>query len=239
MGRVCARCHQERSAGEFYPTNRSWCKPCVCEYERRRRARGRPPREQLPEGTKRCPACFLVQPLDQFRLRPNGKPQSWCVSCHRRLNEQLRQTKVASPRGPLGTEWADWRESGTKRCPRCRKHLPISGFAWSKAKQRPHGYCRKCSRRKHVEWLKTPAGRRSLHKYNSQPDRRRKNDVRVFTQKAIRLGYLTPKPCRVCGVTKVHAHHTDYSKPLEVEWLCEAHHQEVHRRSQRQEESQR
>ena len=36
-------------------------------------------------------------------------------------------------------------------------------------------------------------------------------------------------PCEVCGERKTHAHHDDYSKPLEVKWLCKKHHDEHHR----------
>ena len=36
------------------------------------------------------------------------------------------------------------------------------------------------------------------------------------------------KPCEVCGNLRVHAHHDDYYKPLEVRWLCVKHHNELH-----------
>jgi len=45
---------------------------------------------------------------------------------------------------------------------------------------------------------------------------------------AIRDGRLERKPCEVCGCERVEAHHDDYSKPLEVRWLCRTHHLEVH-----------
>lgn len=39
------------------------------------------------------------------------------------------------------------------------------------------------------------------------------------------------QPCQVCGTTKwIHGHHPDYSKPLEVIWLCAKHHKEEHAR---------
>lgn len=40
-------------------------------------------------------------------------------------------------------------------------------------------------------------------------------------------GDLISKPC-FCGETKTEAHHPDYSKPLEVIWLCRKHHGEEH-----------
>ncbi len=45
---------------------------------------------------------------------------------------------------------------------------------------------------------------------------------------AIQRGYLVKLPCEVCGNKKVHGHHDDYSKPLEVRWLCHIHHEETH-----------
>ena len=37
-------------------------------------------------------------------------------------------------------------------------------------------------------------------------------------------------PCRVCGNVKSQGHHTDYRKPLEVIWLCDIHHKEIHKK---------
>ena len=45
---------------------------------------------------------------------------------------------------------------------------------------------------------------------------------------AIRDGRLIRQPCEICGEKKVEAHHDDYSKPLEVRWLCRKHHLEHH-----------
>jgi hypothetical protein len=45
---------------------------------------------------------------------------------------------------------------------------------------------------------------------------------------AIRSGKLKKKPCEKCGIKeKVHAHHDDYTKPLEVRWLCPLHHKQT------------
>lgn len=47
---------------------------------------------------------------------------------------------------------------------------------------------------------------------------------------ASRNGTLLQLPCQDCGSPKSHAHHDDYKKPLNVEWLCSKCHGLKHRR---------
>jgi hypothetical protein len=60
--------------------------------------------------------------------------------------------------------------------------------------------------------------RKTWEKY---PERR---NAAVAVGNAVRDGRLMKQPCEVCGATKVEAHHDDYTKPLEVRWLCNPHH---------------
>ena len=39
---------------------------------------------------------------------------------------------------------------------------------------------------------------------------------------------LEKQPCEVCGSLNTQAHHDNYSKPLEVRWLCQLHHSRIH-----------
>lgn len=55
-----------------------------------------------------------------------------------------------------------------------------------------------------------------------------KRKVHNLVSNALRNGKLIKQPCEVCGSIVVHAHHCDYSKPLEVMWLCPEHHAEWH-----------
>ena len=45
---------------------------------------------------------------------------------------------------------------------------------------------------------------------------------------AIRKGTLVRRPCEECGAVETHAHHDDYTKPLDVRWLCARHHRLAH-----------
>lgn len=53
--------------------------------------------------------------------------------------------------------------------------------------------------------------------------------ARRAVQVEIRSGRLVRQPCEKCGADKAHAHHDDYSRPLDVRWLCRTHHDEHHR----------
>ena len=61
---------------------------------------------------------------------------------------------------------------------------------------------------------------------------RKNNPAKVHAHSVIwehiRTGRLTPKVCEVCGNSKTHAHHDDYSKLLEVRWLSSRCHRKYH-----------
>ncbi len=56
-----------------------------------------------------------------------------------------------------------------------------------------------------------------------------KQKARVITVNAVKKGLIKREPCEVCGDIKSHGHHEDYSKPLEIMWLCHEHHADRHR----------
>jgi hypothetical protein len=59
-----------------------------------------------------------------------------------------------------------------------------------------------------------------------------KTKARNAVRTAKKQGRLRPKPCIKCGSKRnVQAHHPDYSRALEVEWLCASCHGLDHHRS--------
>jgi len=88
-------------------------------------------------------------------------------------------------------------------------------------------------RQKRREYQKTEAGKQA-HKRAMDAYHKRypmKYASHVITGNAIRDGKLIQaSECSVCKSTeKIEGHHDDYTKPLEVRWLCEPCHKEWHR----------
>ena len=81
-----------------------------------------------------------------------------------------------------------------------------------------------------AEYAETEQGKARIRAgaaaWNKRNPHRKKANTAVSN--AIRAGRLVRQPCEVCGEIKVHGHHDDYSKPLEVRWLCVTHHVEHH-----------
>ncbi|MBY4947042.1 hypothetical protein K6V92_10470 [Cupriavidus respiraculi] len=79
------------------------------------------------------------------------------------------------------------------------------------------------------EYRQTEEGKLALaraHKWQKQkfPDR---DKARNAVNNAVRDGRLEKQPCLICGAS-AEAHHADYSRPLDVVWLCNRHHREAH-----------
>lgn len=52
--------------------------------------------------------------------------------------------------------------------------------------------------------------------------------ARLKLNAAIRSGKIKRQPCEVCGAEPAEGHHPDYSRPLDVVFLCPQHHRELH-----------
>lgn len=70
---------------------------------------------------------------------------------------------------------------------------------------------------------------KSYSKNKDKPDFKMKSLSRSKTARAIKTGKIVKKPCEICGKEPADAHHDDYSKPLDVRWLCKPHHYELHK----------
>jgi hypothetical protein len=67
--------------------------------------------------------------------------------------------------------------------------------------------------------------------YANDPEFRVRSRARQRVLEAIASGALTRGECEATGSGcsgPIEAHHDDYAKPLDVRWLCAAHHAEHH-----------
>jgi hypothetical protein len=135
-----------------------------------------------------------------------------------------------------------------KECRGCLRNLPLSSFY--KHKKMADGrlnYCMECVKARvsnhrllNIEKINEYDRARSsqpkrikqleklVKRNNSDPVRRRAHQA---TSNAIRDGRLIrPDFCSICGKQcKPEAHHDDYTRPLNVRWLCRSCHCRHHR----------
>lgn len=92
--------------------------------------------------------------------------------------------------------------------------------------------CKECAIKRTLKWQQENPATESRYKYVrrwvlNNPDKVKAHST---VHRAIKTGKLVRGPCEVCGSTKVQAHHDDYTKRLEVRWLCNIHHNLHHRK---------
>lgn len=131
-----------------------------------------------------------------------------------------------------------------KICKKCNKEKNVEEFyVHSKMGDGRLSFCKECVKERVRIYSHTDRGREVDRKRNTtergkeRQARHRKKYRRIYPEKyrAVRLAYeafrrgdLTKYPCTMCGDAKSEMHHDDYSKPLEVRWLCRKHHREHH-----------
>ena len=118
----------------------------------------------------------------------------------------------------------------TKRCAKCGGDKPLTEFYRNtQNKDNLHSYCKACilSRAK-VRYREVSGPDKRNVDLDTPTDH--KNRARWNLAYAIKIGKVVrPEHCSECQIEcKPEGHHDDYSKPLEVRWLCrpchEAHH---------------
>ena len=90
--------------------------------------------------------------------------------------------------------------------------------------------CNECNTARLKKYRHTPGKAAIVYKATSGWAKRNRIKSRAHARlnQSLKLGKITKLPCSVCGDTNSLAHHHDYSKPLDVVWLCRTHHAEEH-----------
>lgn len=136
-------------------------------------------------------------------------------------------------------------------CSKCKTDKPSIEFYASPKEKR----CKSCMAEKYKRWVTSEKGhsvrlasslkfsrsekgkivsRRGGKTYRAKPENRDwdkfrdKRNARLKVFHALRSGKIKKKCCKECGSVDTQGHHEDYSKPLEVIWLCPMHHTQIH-----------
>lgn len=139
-------------------------------------------------------------------------------------------------------------EPAVKTCMKCNVVKPLDDFyKHPRMADGRLGKCKTCTktdvranRLDKVEYYReydrerTKTARRIEHLDKNCKKFRRENPEKYAAHLAVagalRKGVLVRQPCEVCNRhDRIHAHHDDYTKPLEVRWLCAEHHVAHHR----------
>jgi hypothetical protein len=141
-----------------------------------------------------------------------------------------------------------------KTCFKCNKLLPVSDFYTHKEMANGHlGKCKVCTKydvsqrlelmKKNPLWVikERERCRKKQEKYRllgvtSKLSKDKKNEIssrykNKYPLKALaknKCQRLKKQPCCICGNINGQRHHEDYTKPMDVIWLCSKHHAERH-----------
>jgi hypothetical protein len=143
------------------------------------------------------------------------------------------------------------------KCSECKEEKCASDYYFRKDMQALSKRCKRCTLNAQAERIKRPEVRLKIsetrklarakgcgkergrrHARNRAEKYPEKEKARRVVRTAIEKGLIErPSACNKCGsnvkrqdgVTAVQAHHSDYSKPLDVEWLCVWCHAAEHR----------
>lgn len=129
-------------------------------------------------------------------------------------------------------------DKNLKECTKCGQTKPVDEFhIHTKSTGLRRGSCKECFRlseriRDNARYRKRESQQRSESARIRARRRSKEKRVEVNATQAIyrslKKGLITRGVCEICGETKVDGHHEDYSKPLEVRWLCRSHHKQIH-----------
>ncbi len=133
-----------------------------------------------------------------------------------------------------------------KICTQCNEVMPLASFyRHPKSGDGLLHICKDCHRlRMKVRRLTDPYVQQYDRDRAKTPARKRQGRMNVdrwrkenpvgyrahnALNNAIRDGKITKQPCALCGAAEcVHGHHKDYTRPLDVVWLCAKCHHRLH-----------
>ena len=139
-------------------------------------------------------------------------------------NREKRLKQVREYRATHSQEAAEWqreyRKKNAEKSNTYKRHW--RSYQSPEAKERERITAR--------EWRRNNPDKAKLYYETYIAKNKTKHIAHWMMRAAIHCGYMVkPTACENCGAEAViHAHHIDYSKVFEVEWLCHACHVKAH-----------
>lgn len=194
------------------------------------------------EVQKKCSRCKTYKTLNSFYRDKRSKDgvNHWCKQCRSeyRKTEASKKSTVKYIRSAKGMKTRQAylttaqgqlvrKQVSRRYCEEHKSEIKMRGRKY-------YGENREAIIKRCKRYNQTPIGRVTCKKAmvnhrKKYPERRR---AHVKLQQAVRLGVLKKPNCCVVDSSdcsdRLEAHHEDYSKPLQVIWLCSVHHNWVH-----------
>lgn len=150
---------------------------------------------------KQCRKCKAVLALSEFYKHPQTG-DGYLNHCKK------CKCSYASKQYEIGRQNPDWVAKERKRT----RERNIRLKYWEKNKHKKRSVNRK--------WLTNNPEKRTAH-------------LKAYS--ALKSGKLIKKDCEICAAKKettmIHMHHADYSRPLDVVFLCTTCHKKLHRKT--------
>jgi len=168
-----------------------------------------------PHGTRKktCGKCG--------ELKDGKYDDGYCLACRGKMAKE-RKARIRIEKGMR--PYNSGRKPECCRCGKIKENIT-------------YGYCSACDalakKERRDSKVSSEEGRikerATYHAKKEAPDFMVKKLARNTLNKYVSIGKVDKLPCEVCGIEKTEAHHDDYTKPLDVRWLCRKHHVEHHK----------
>ena len=195
------------------PKENGRCVPCRQRMAKERRLKKREEQGKRPWGSGRPDTCYKCGAIKEYLER------AYCNSCKSEKDKIRWKEKIAPPVN--------------------RKPITLICECGNQKESTRKFYCEECLVQRKRERNRLSAKRiRDKLKADgyilipeplSEEEKIRRKAARDYLNRLIRQGLVKKSNCEICGSDKnVEAHHDDYSRPLDVRWLCRVHHEHHH-----------
>lgn len=106
------------------------------------------PKEEIPEGHKRCPTCKMILPFDKF-AKNSSKPSGiddYCIQCKSEKDRNNKKKKLELKTKKVKIHIKE------KKCAKCKETKAIDEFYYFKKLNRYSSYCKTCEREKQKQY---------------------------------------------------------------------------------------